>query len=234
MKTIISEYTRTWKYDNEESYSGVSFSLDNKPSERILLVKDIWYPGTWNIHFLGEFSEGEKQTLMTEINNYIKSGEYLTSCGCCTPEDISGFQRFSFNTSLLIPHNVIDISNLNFKLVFFNLLKAYIHNKDKSLIEKTIYFSDDARMNEEITRWLAYKKERGQTYKTTGLKAFITRLGNLSGGNGEVALKIVEQSMANNYSGVFPLNSNRAVTNTPDMGVVLQDSNNKDYSKGGW
>ena len=44
----------------------------------------------------------------------------------------------------------------------------------------------------------------------------------------------VEQSMANNYSGVFPLNSNRAVTNTPDMGVVLQDSNNKDYSKGGW
>lgn len=107
-------------------------------------------------------------------------------------------------------------------------------NKDKSLIEKTISFSDDARMNEAITRWLAYKKERGQTYKPTGLKAFITRLGNLSGGNGEVALKIVEQSMANNYSGVFPLNSNREVTNTPDMGVVLQDSNNKDYSKGGW
>ena len=107
-------------------------------------------------------------------------------------------------------------------------------NKDKNFIEKTISFSDDARMNEAITRWLAYKKERGQTYKPTGLKAFITRLGNLSGGNGEVALKIVEQSMANNYSGVFPLNSNRAVTNTPDMGVVLQDSNNKDYSKGGW
>lgn len=107
-------------------------------------------------------------------------------------------------------------------------------NKDKSLIEKTISFSDDARMNEAITRWLAYKKERGQTYKPTGLKAFITRLGNLSGGNGEVALKIVEQSMANNYSGVFPLNSNRVVTNTPDTGVVLQDSNNKDYSKGGW
>ena len=107
-------------------------------------------------------------------------------------------------------------------------------NKDKSLIEKTIFFSDDARRNEAITRWLVYKKERGQTYKPTGLKAFITRLGNLSGGNGEVALKIVEQSMANNYSGVFPLNSNRVVTNTPDMGVVLQDSNNKDYSKGGW
>lgn len=107
-------------------------------------------------------------------------------------------------------------------------------DKDKNLIEKTISFSDDAKTNEAIARWLAYKKERGQTYKPTGLKAFITRLGNLSGGNGEVALKIVEQSMANNYSGVFPLNNNRVVTNTPDMGVVLQDSNNKDYSKGGW
>ena len=89
-------------------------------------------------------------------------------------------------------------------------------------------------MNEAITRWLAYKKERGQTYKPAGLKAFITSIGNLSGGNGEVALKIVEQSMANNYSGVFPLNNNRVETNTPDMGVVLLDSNNKDYSKGGW
>ena len=107
-------------------------------------------------------------------------------------------------------------------------------NKDKSLIEENISFSDDAKTNEAITRWLAYKKERGQTYKPAGLKAFITSLGNLSGGNGEVALKIVEQSMANNYSGVFPLNNNRVETNTPDMGVVLQDSNNKDYSKGGW
>lgn len=100
MKTIISEYTRTWKYNNEESYSGVSFSLNNKSSERILLVKDIWYPRTWNIHFLGVLSEEEKQTLVTKINKYIKSGEYLTSCGQCSPEDISSFQRFSFNTSL--------------------------------------------------------------------------------------------------------------------------------------
>lgn len=107
-------------------------------------------------------------------------------------------------------------------------------DKNKNLIKENISFSDDAKTNEAIARWLAYKKERGQTYKPTGLKAFITRLGNLSGGNGEVALKIVEQSMANNYSGIFPLNCNRLVTKTPDMGVVLQDSNNKDYSKGGW
>lgn len=111
------------------------------------------------------------------------------------------------------------------------------YNKDSknlSLINDSISFSDNAQMNEAISRWVAYKKERGQTYKPIGLKAFITKLDNLSGGKGDAALKIVEQSMANNYSGVFPLKNNQEGTNKPDVGVVLQDSNNKDYSKGGW
>lgn len=111
------------------------------------------------------------------------------------------------------------------------------YNKDSknlSLLNDSISFSDDAQMNEAITRWVAYKKERGQTYKPIGLKAFITKLSNLSGDSGEVALKIVEQSIANNYSGVFPLKENQAATNKPDVGVVLQSSTNKDYSKGGW
>ena len=89
-------------------------------------------------------------------------------------------------------------------------------------------------MNEAITRWVEYKKERGQTYKPIGLKAFITKLANLSCDSGEVALKIVEQSIANNYSGVFPLKENQVAKNKPDVGVVLQGSTKKDYSKGGW
>lgn len=107
-------------------------------------------------------------------------------------------------------------------------------NKDESLIDKTVSFSDDAQMNEAITLWVAYKKERKETYTQIGLKSFITRLSNLSGGKGDVALKIVEQSMASNYAGVFPLKENQADANKPDVGVILQSSNNKDYSKGGW
>lgn len=110
--------------------------------------------------------------------------------------------------------------------------------KDKSLlIDKTKSFpdsfSDDAQMDRAIKNWMAYKKERGQTYKPIGLKAFVTRLHNLSGGRGDVALQIVEQSISNNYSGVFPLKDIQAKNNS-EVGVVLQDTKNKDYTKGGW
>ena len=110
--------------------------------------------------------------------------------------------------------------------------------KDKSLLidkTKTIpdSFSDDAQMDKAIKNWIAYKKERGQTYKPIGLKSFVTRLYNLSDGRGDVALQIVEQSISNNYSGVFPLKDIQ-VKNNSEVGVVLQDSKNKDYSKGGW
>lgn len=53
--------------------------------------------------------------------------------------------------------------------------------------------------------WMAYKKERGQAYKARGLKACYTKLLNLSGNDPTRARAIVEQSMSNNYSGLFKL-----------------------------
>ena len=53
--------------------------------------------------------------------------------------------------------------------------------------------------------WMAYKKERGQAYKARGLKACYTKLLNLSGNDPTRARAIVEQSMSNNYAGLFSL-----------------------------
>ena len=92
-------------------------------------------------------------------------------------------------------------------------------------------YSDDEAMNTAIKRWFAYKKERKETYKPMGEKAFIAKLHNLSGGNGDIAIKIVQEAMANNYQGIFPLKG----TNTnPEVGQILNDSRQKDYNKGGW
>ena len=63
-------------------------------------------------------------------------------------------------------------------------------------------------MEAVITKWLEYKKEKRQTYKPRGLEAFKKRLMELSGGDPVIANAIVEQSMANNYAGVFPLKNN--------------------------
>lgn len=63
-------------------------------------------------------------------------------------------------------------------------------------------------MIEPVETWLAYKKEKGQSYKPTGFKTFYKKLCELSGNNPQIATAIIEQSMQNNYAGIFPLRNN--------------------------
>lgn len=76
--------------------------------------------------------------------------------------------------------------------------------------EQKVFSFDSPNPSEDNFReifaeWLAYKKERHESYKSRrALKCCYTRLVKLSGGDAEIARKIIETSMANNYSGLFP------------------------------
>ena len=61
---------------------------------------------------------------------------------------------------------------------------------------------------EALDMWLAYKKEKRQTYKPRGLEALKKKLLQLSNGNPEYAKVIVEYSMGNNYTGLFAPKNN--------------------------
>lgn len=63
---------------------------------------------------------------------------------------------------------------------------------------------------EALEMWLAYKKEKRQTYKPRGLEALKKKLLQLSSGNPEYAKVIVEYSMGNNYTGLFAPKNNYA------------------------
>jgi hypothetical protein len=63
-------------------------------------------------------------------------------------------------------------------------------------------------MIEPVETWLAYKKEKGKMYKPIGFKNFYKKLCKLSGNNPQTAMSIIEESMANNYDGIFPLRNN--------------------------
>lgn len=63
-------------------------------------------------------------------------------------------------------------------------------------------------MLEPVETWLAYKKEKGQSYKPTGFKTFYKNLCKYSNNNHDVAMQIIELSMQNNYAGIFPLKQN--------------------------
>ena len=64
--------------------------------------------------------------------------------------------------------------------------------------------SDDFR--EVVAEWFAYKQERRESYKSQrSRQAFYTKLKSLSQNNPSIARAIIEQSMANNWAGIFQL-----------------------------
>lgn len=73
-------------------------------------------------------------------------------------------------------------------------------------ISKVLDEIPERNAREVVVRWLEYKRSIGNTYRTAqGVRAMIKQLNDLSGGNVEVAGAIVEQSIANNWKGLFEL-----------------------------
>lgn len=71
-----------------------------------------------------------------------------------------------------------------------------------------------------VADWLSYKSERGQTYRQRGFDSLYARLLELSKGDADLARKIIQQSMANNWAGLFPLKTtNDYVRNADDRGA---------------
>lgn len=59
---------------------------------------------------------------------------------------------------------------------------------------------------EVMRTWLEYKRLRKESYKSEiGVRKCLTMLRNLSGGNPQTAAAIIDQSIANNWAGLFEL-----------------------------
>ena len=57
-----------------------------------------------------------------------------------------------------------------------------------------------------VDLWLTYKRTRRETYKSQmSFERMVKQLNDFSEGNHETAVKIIEQSMANNWAGLFQL-----------------------------
>lgn len=60
-----------------------------------------------------------------------------------------------------------------------------------------------------LQEWLEYKTAKKQSYASErSVQAFLTKLKNLSNNNPDTAQAIIEESMANNWAGVFALQPN--------------------------
>ena len=71
---------------------------------------------------------------------------------------------------------------------------------------------------EAFSLWLEYKKHKGQTYKDDKSKKICyNKLVKLSDNNPDTAMSIVEQSMANNWAGLFALKDDNDNGNNPQQ-----------------
>lgn len=78
--------------------------------------------------------------------------------------------------------------------------------KEKLKKEKVESFGEYEPLRPALERWLAYKKERKETYKSLqSIMILAKKLDRLSGNSLSVAEEIVDQSIANNWSGLFGL-----------------------------
>ena len=85
----------------------------------------------------------------------------------------------------------------------------------------------DGEYQEIVSEWLTYKRERKESYKSVrSMQAFVAKLTKLSQGNPKIAREIINQSIANNWAGIFQLkidhnDDNKSHPNRPSSTVFI-------------
>lgn len=87
--------------------------------------------------------------------------------------------------------------------------KLIVHYKQARSADVDLSFCQSG-YDEPMTDWLLYKRERKQSYNSEiSIKKCYNKLLELSEGDAKTAQAIVDQSIANNWSGLFPLRNER-------------------------
>lgn len=142
-----------------------------------------------------------------------------------TEEQKARIEKILGDTSVWMGDGVVDGLHIG-DWVSFDLLAElvdYLRSVNKAKKTELDMSIVAPEMREVVETWLAYKKEKAQSYKPTGFKTFYKKLCELSGNNPQKAMAIIEQSMANNYSGIFPLrNTANPTSQSLPQGMILQ------------
>jgi len=94
----------------------------------------------------------------------------------------------------------------NLVKVCLNDIKKQEQPKPKKKQVEVVNYGEYEYLHSQMDKWIDYKKSRGERYKTEqSLMVCAKKLHELSGGSASVADQIIEQSMANNWAGIFEL-----------------------------
>lgn len=102
--------------------------------------------------------------------------------------------------------------------------EAALKAREGAKLPDISFVSDD--FTDVFETWLKYKQERRESYKSKkSLQACYKKLLTLSGNDPDIARNVVEQSMANNWSGLFELTRNNNGTASRSNYTSKQEAN---------
>lgn len=88
-----------------------------------------------------------------------------------------------------------------------------IDNSDKGAGERVEYF-DIPPLQKKINEWIAYRKQIKKPLREMSKEKLPSELMKLANGNEEIAMQIIDKSIANGYQGLFPLKENQNAKST--------------------
>ena len=119
--------------------------------------------------------------------------------------------------------NIYRVNRVNNKNIIISSVSDVNGDKrEKSKKEKKFTLEgwamqQDSPWRELMLIWFDYKRTRKESYRSEmGAKKCLTLLRNLSAGNAEVAQRIIDQSIANNWAGLFALREEQARGHPPN------------------
>lgn len=222
------EYQNENQFDNqnENAYVSVSDSVSVLGNTVIKLLSKSIVCREFSNNYGGKRLNSGRPRKKNQIENQIENQNDIQIENQIEKTKVSanvntrfnaGFQNWKFEPALLtvakkywtadtIRKIEIDFScqEYNTETSIQELLERYPADKDKAVLPKNL--GQYEYMRPQMQKWIDYKKSRGEKYKTEqSLMVCAKKLHELSGGNALNADAIIEQSIANNYAGLFPL-----------------------------
>ena len=212
------------------------------------ITDDCDHAGIWHIEFdIAEVRIGEKinhKSAKIQFENHIY--EFDNSTKWFIPDFIS-FQYGELNPNvkahnsvikILTSYNLID-SKLNIKqlsnssITVKDMDKDMEEDMDKDKDKDQIIFPFDSDEFKEVwDLWMKFRAEnKWIKYKKIGMQAALNKLSEISNGNEQEAIKIINNSIANSYRGFFEIKESKNKDGFTETNKILRQIEEHNASK---
>ena len=89
--------------------------------------------------------------------------------------------------------------------------KEYKEKKEEKEVKelKNLYYPNDEKLDRAFTDFVAMRKQIKKPLTERAIDIAMKKINDLSGGDNDKAIKIIEQSIMNGWQGLFPLKNDQ-------------------------